>query len=183
MKILTILSSILIAVNIDSTWDLRWDIDKVRNSPKSYIRSTTTITQNSTVQNIAVDSEVFIDQKSSVMKSVVRLNLISSVDEVYLEDVVYEITCGSDSSLILICVFSSVGVLSITGALISLYVIKRRRQVDSPAVTESNQEDLWSEVDLTDGTNTGFQVVAQISPSCLTCSVGRYHRQSHLHLQ
>ena len=114
------------------------------------------------MKTISFDSEVFVDQKSSLMKSKVRLTLAVSVDGLELEEVVYRISCGSDSSLILICVFSCVGALSITGALLSLLVIKRRRQArPSSPVSATNEEDLWSDVDLTDGNqlNRGFQVV------------------------
>ena len=97
------------------------------------------------------------------MKSKVRLSLGVSVEGQGLEDVVYRISCGSDSSLILICVFTSVGLLSITGALISLLVIKRRRRArPASPISSSSEDDIWSDVDLTDGhhrTNQGFQVV------------------------
>ena len=96
------------------------------------------------------------------MKSKVRLSLAVSVDGLGLEDVLYRISCGSDSSLILICVFTSVGVLSLTVALLSLLVIKRRRQAPpGSAVSATNEDDVWSDVDLTDSnhlTNQGFQV-------------------------
>ena len=114
---------------------------------------------------IYFESQVFVDQKSSLMKSKVRLSLAVSVDGLSLEEVVYRISCGSDSSLILLCVFTSVGVLSITGALVSLLVIKRRRQArPASPVSASHEADIWSDVDLTDGNhlNQGFQVVRQV---------------------
>ena len=115
------------------------------------------------MKTISFESEVFVDQKSSLMKSKVRLTLAVSVDGLSLADVVYRISCGSDSSLILLCVFCCVGVLSITGALLSLLVIKRRRQArPASPISATNEDDVWSDVDLTDGnrhTNRGFQVV------------------------
>ena len=147
---------ILNSVNINSSFYSAWDIDKVRNSPGSYIRSRTQVSQNSTLKNIIIDSEVFIDQASSVMKSVVRLTLAVSVDSVALQEVIYTVSCGTDSSLILICVFTSVGLLSISGALVSLFIIKRRRE-RAPAPLTQPDEDLWADVDLSDS-NTGFQV-------------------------
>ena len=129
------------------------------------MRTQTRVTQNSTMKTIYFESQVFVDQKSSLMKSKVRLNLAVSVDGLSLEDVVYKISCGSDSSLILLCVFTSVGVLSITGALLSLLVIKRRRRArPASPVSATNEADIWSDVDLTDGnhlTNQGFQVGGQ----------------------
>ena len=140
-----------------------WVIDKVRNSPKSFIKTRTWLKENSTTKTIYFESEVHVDQKSSLMKSKVRLSLGVSVEGQGLEDVVYRISCGSDSSLILICVFTSVGLLSITGALISLLVIKRRRRArPASPISSSSEDDIWSDVDLTDGhhrTNQGFQVV------------------------
>ena len=174
---------ILNLVNVNSEWYSAWDIDKVRNSPGSYIRSQTQVTQNSTVQNIIIDSEVFIDQKSSVMKSVVRLTLSVSVDSVALEEVVYTVSCGSDSSLILICVFGSVGLLSICGALVSFFIVRRRRQ-RAPAPLTQSDEDLWADVDLSD-TNTGFQVRVPYHGHHVedgVCS-GGHDRQPHVNLQ
>jgi len=144
-----------LTVNINSSFYSAWDIDKVRNSPGSYIRSRTQVSQNSTLKNIIIESEVFIDQASSVMKSVVRLTLAVSVDSVELQEVIYTVSCGTDSSLILICVFTSVGLLSISGALVSLFIIKRRRE-RAPAPLTQPDEDLWADVDLSDS-NTGFQ--------------------------
>ena len=121
------------------------------------------------MKTISFDSEVFVDQKSSLMKSKVRLTLAVSVDGLSLDDVVYRVSCGSDSSLILLCVFCCVGVLSITGALLSLLVIKRRRQArPASPVSATNEDDVWSDVDLTDGnrhTNRGFQVVTGLVSS------------------
>ena len=171
-------------MNINSEWYSAWDIDKVRNSPGSYIRSQTQVSQNSTVKNIIIDSEVFIDQKSSVMKSVVRLTLSVSVDSVALEEEVYTVSCGSDSSLILICVFGSVGLLSICGALVSFFIVKRRRQRAPPAPLTQSDEDLWADVDLSD-TNTGFQVRVPYHGHHVedgVCS-GGYDRQPHVNLQ
>ena len=150
-------------MDINSFPSFHWDIDKVRNCPKSSIRSQTYVTQNSTVKTIVIASEVFIDQKSSLMRSLVRLTLTASVDSQKVEDVVYRISCGSDSSLILICVFTAVGLLSILGAVLSLLVIKRRRHLQPAPVTQSVREDIWSDVDLSDNngyTNQGFQVVS-----------------------
>ena len=134
----------------------------MRNSPRSFIKTHTRVTENSTLKTIYFESEVFVDQKSSLMKSKVRLSLAVSVDGLGLEDVLYRISCGSDSSLILICVFTSVGVLSLTVALLSLLVLKRRRQTrPGSAVSATNEDDVWSDVDLTDSnhlTNQGFQV-------------------------
>ena len=134
----------------------------MRNSPRSFIKTHTRVTENSTLKTIYFESEVFVDQKSSLMKSKVRLSLAVSVDGLGLEDVLYRISCGSDSSLILICVFTSVGVLSLAVALLSLLVIKRRRQAPpGSAVSATNEDDVWSDVDLTDSnhlTNQGFQV-------------------------
>ena len=67
-------------MDINSFPSFHWDIDKVRNCPKSSIRSQTYVTQNSTVKTIVIASEVFIDQKSSLMRSLVRLTLTASVD-------------------------------------------------------------------------------------------------------
>jgi len=149
-----------LTVDINSFPSFHWDIDKVRNCPKSSIRSQTYVTQNSTVKTIVIASEVFIDQKSSLMRSLVRLTLTASVDSQTVEDVVYRISCGSDSSLILICVFTAVGLVSILGAVLSLLVIKRRRHLQPAPVTQSVREDIWSDVDLSDNngyTNQAFQ--------------------------
>ena len=148
-------------MDINSFPSFHWDIDKVRNCPKSSIRSQTYVTQNSTVKTIVIASEVFIDQKSSLMRSLVRLTLTASVDSQTVEDVVYRISCGSDSSLILICVFTAVGLVSILGAVLSLLVIKRRRHLQPAPVTV--REDIWTDVDLSDNngyTNQAFQVVS-----------------------
>ena len=126
------------------------------------------------MKTIYFESEVFVDQKSSLMKSKVKLSLAVSVDGLSLEDVFYRISCGSDSSLILLCVFTTVGVLSITGALVSLFVIKRRRQArPASPVSATNEADVWSDVDLTDSnhlTNQGFQVITQVQ-SVVRCEM------------
>ena len=156
---------IFISVKKASNFSGSWVIDRVTNSPKSFIKTQTRVTENSTMKTISFNSEVFVDQRSSLMKSIVRLTLAVSVDGLELRNVVYRISCGSDSSLILICVFSCVGALSITGALISLLAIKRRRRAQPASpVSATNIDDVWSDVDLTDGShlaNSGFQVVKQ----------------------